>query len=256
MKLLLDAEGHVVVQDGKPVYVHDDGKEIPFDAAATVAKISQLNGEAKTHRERAEKAESGLKAFDGIEDAAAAKKALEVVKNLDDKKLVDAGEVERIKAEAIKAVEDKYSPISKKAELLESQLNEHLVGGAFTSSEFIAKNFATEGQAAIDIAKALFGRQLKVEDGKVVGYDQSGNKLFSRVRPGELADPNEAIEQLVSSYAHKDSILKGSGMSGGGAPGGGGGGGNSKSISRAQFDGMNPQAKATFFKDGGQVAQT
>lgn len=27
MKLKLDDQGHVVVQDGKPVYVHDDGKE-------------------------------------------------------------------------------------------------------------------------------------------------------------------------------------------------------------------------------------
>jgi hypothetical protein len=45
--------------------VHDDGKEVAFDAPATVAKIGQLNGEAKGHRERAEAAESKLKAFEG-----------------------------------------------------------------------------------------------------------------------------------------------------------------------------------------------
>lgn len=32
MKLKLDENGYVVVQDGKPVYVHDDGKEVAFDA--------------------------------------------------------------------------------------------------------------------------------------------------------------------------------------------------------------------------------
>ena len=47
MKLKLDENGHVVVSDGKPVYVHDDGKEIPFDAPAAMQKISGLNAEAK-----------------------------------------------------------------------------------------------------------------------------------------------------------------------------------------------------------------
>lgn len=32
MKLKLDDNGNAVLQDGKPVYVHDDGKEIAFDA--------------------------------------------------------------------------------------------------------------------------------------------------------------------------------------------------------------------------------
>ena len=81
MKLKLDENGHVVVSDGKPVYVHDDGKEIPFDAPAAMQKISGLNAEANQHREAKEAAEAKLKAFDGIEDASAALKALETVKN-------------------------------------------------------------------------------------------------------------------------------------------------------------------------------
>ena len=51
MKLKLDANGNVVLQDGKPVYIKDDGTEIAFDAAGTVATISRLNAEAKGHRE-------------------------------------------------------------------------------------------------------------------------------------------------------------------------------------------------------------
>ena len=61
MKLKLDEQGHVVVQDGKPVYVHDDGKEVAFDAVGTVSTIGRLNAEAKSHRERAETAENTLK---------------------------------------------------------------------------------------------------------------------------------------------------------------------------------------------------
>ena len=76
MKLKLDENGHVVVSDGKPVYINDEGKEIAFDVAGTVATISRLNGEAKSHRERAETAEGALKAFEGIQDPKAALQSL------------------------------------------------------------------------------------------------------------------------------------------------------------------------------------
>lgn len=223
MKLKLTPEGHAVVQDGKPVYVHDDGKEIAFDAPGTVATISRLNSEAKGHRERAEAAEAALKPFAGIEDAAKARKALELVANLDAKKLVDAGERDTAIAQAIKSVEDRFAPIVKDKEKLESQLHAYMVGGAFSRSKYIAEKFATEGPAGVEIAQALFGNRLKVEDGKVVAYDANGAKIYSRARPGELADPDEAIEILVESHPHKAHLVKGSGASGGGAANGSGG---------------------------------
>lgn len=100
MKLKLDENGNVVVNDGKPVYVQDDGKEIVFDAPGTLQTITRLNGEAKSHRERAETAETSLKTFEGIADPVAALAALDTVKNLADKTLVDAGEVEKVRTEA------------------------------------------------------------------------------------------------------------------------------------------------------------
>ena len=78
MKLKLDANGNVVVENGMPVYIHDDGKEIPFDAVAAMTKITSLNGEAKTHREAKEAAEANLAKFSGITDPA---KALEALKS-------------------------------------------------------------------------------------------------------------------------------------------------------------------------------
>lgn len=255
MKLKLDDQGHVVVQDGKPVYVHEDGKEVAFDAPGTVSTISRLNGEAKSNRERAEAAEQALKGFEGITDPAAALKALSTVKNLDDKRLVDAGEVEKVKAEAIKAIEDRYAPMVKENETLKGQLNSHLIGGAFASSKFIAEKFAAEGPAGVEIARALFGNSLKVEDGKVVGYDAQGNKLYSRARPGELASAEEAIELLVDSYPHKNSILKGSGANGGGAGHGGGNGGGKKTMSREQFNAADPASRAQFMREGGTLTE-
>jgi hypothetical protein len=249
MKLKLDEQGHVVLQDGKPVYIHDDGKEIAFDVVGTVATISRLNGEAKSHRERAETAEGKLKVFDGIEDASAARKALDVVKNLDAKKLVDAGEVDKVKSEAIKAVEEKYAPIVSERDKLQAALVSEKVGGSFARSKLIAEKLAIPA----DLVQARFGESFKLENGNVVGYDKSGNKLFSRSNPGELAGFDESLELLIEQYPYRDQILKASGASGGGAQGGGGGGGGKKTINRSSFDALDPLSQRAHIKDGGTV---
>ena len=224
MKLKLDENGNAVLQDGKPVYVHDDGKEVAFDAPGTVATITRLNSEAKGHRERAENAEKAVKAFEGIDDPAAAKKALATVANLDAKTLVDAGEIETVKTEISKAFQLQLDDVTGKAKTLEQQLYAEKIGGSFSRSKFIADKLAVPA----DMVQATFGQNLKVEDGKVVAYDAQGQKIFSRARPGELADFDEAIETLVSQYPHRDHILKSSGANGGGAQNGGGNNQNTK----------------------------
>ncbi|PUA95515.1 hypothetical protein C8C99_0315 [Acidovorax sp. 107] len=246
MPFKFDANGAIVLQEVNgqklPVFVHADGKETAFDGDSTIATISRLNGEAKSHRERAEAAEGALKPFKdaGIEDPVAAAKALSTIKNLDDKRLVDAGEVEKVKAEAIKAVEDKYAPVVKKATELEQALYGEKIGGAFARSKVIADKFAIPA----DLVQARFGNAFKIEEGKTVAYDAQGNKIFSRARPGELADFEEALETLVDQYPYKDQILKGTGASGGGAHGGNQGAGGKKTMTRAQFDALDPTAKA------------
>lgn len=245
-----DAAGNLVTQqvgnELLPVFVHPDGKEAPLDGDATIATISRLNGEARTHREGKEAAEAALKPFKdaGITDVAAAAKALATVKNLDEKSLVAAGERDRAVSEAVKSVEEKFAPIVKEHGDLKSQLNNHLIGGAFSSSKFIAEKFAAQGPAGVEIARALFANRFAVEEGKLIAKDAQGNKLYSRSKPGEFADADEAIELMVDSYPHKASLLKGSGGSGGGAPGGGGGGGK-RTITRAQFEALSPAERMT-----------
>lgn len=252
MKLKLDEAGHVVVQDGKPVYVHDDGKEVAFDAPATVSTITRLNGEAKTHREGKESAETKLKAFEGIADPSAALKALDTVSKLDQKKLVDAGEIDTVRSEISKGYETKLSEADTRLKTLEGQLYSEKIGGSFSRSKVISDKFAIPA----DLVQARFGSAFKVEDGKVVAYDPNGNKIYSRARPGELADFDEAIESLVDAYPYKDQILKGSGASGSGAGGGNGAGGNGKkSLSRAQFDALDPAGKQAHVKTGGDVTE-
>jgi len=250
MKLKLDDQGHVVLQDGKPVYVYEDGKEVAFDAPGTVNTITRLNAEAKSHREGKETAEAALKAFEGITDGAAAKKALEIVANLDQKKLVDAGEIDKVKEEISKAYKGQLDEATTKAATFEKQLYEEKIGGAFSRSKFIGEKLAIPA----DLVQSKFGAAFKVEDGKTIAYDQHGQKIYSRTRPGEIADFDEAIETLVEQYPHRDHILKGTGANGSGAPNNGGNGGQGKkSISRSQFDALDPQGKHAHVSAGGEV---
>lgn len=246
MKLKLNDDGFAVVLDGKPVYVNDEGKEIAFDVAGTVQTISRLNGEAKQHRERAEAAEKIAKAFEGITDAEAARKALATVANLDAKKLVDAGEVDKIRAEAIKAVEEKYAPIVSERDGLLKSLVDEKVGGSFARSKMIADKLAIPA----DLVQARFGEAFKVEGNDVVAYDKSGNKLFSRSNPGEVAKFDEALEILIDQYPYRDSILKSTGASGGGATGGSGSGSGGKTMTRAAFDALPPAKQAEVARSG------
>lgn len=221
MKLKLDDQGHAVLQDGKPVYVKDDGAEVAFDVLGTTQTISRLNAEAKSHRERAETAEKSLKGFEGIADPAKAMEALQLVANLDAKKLVDAGEIDKVKTEIGKAFQAQLDTANGNASKLERQLYAEMIGGSFARSKFALDKLAIPP----DLVQAYFGKAFGIEEGKVVAKDANGNKLYSAANPGDLAGFDEALEMLVNQYPGKEHILKGTGASGSGAQGGGGGGG-------------------------------
>jgi len=188
-------------------------------------------------------------AFEGIDDAEAARKALETVKNLKDGELVTAGKVEEIKAAAARTAQEQVTAAAKAsaeriAELeksngtLQTSLYDEKIGGSFSRSKFIADKVAIPA----DLLQSQFGRNFKVEDGKIVARDAAGNPIYSRTKPGEIADFDEALETIIDGYAHRDSILKGTGSSGSGAqPSNGSQGG--KSMSRAQFEALDASGK-------------
>jgi hypothetical protein len=85
----------------------------------------------------------------------------------------------------------------------------------------------------------FFGKNFKLEEGRIVGYDSAGGKLYSKKIPGELADLEESIEILVNSYPNKEHILKGAG----GGSGGGQGAGDRGGLSKEAFEKLDPVAK-------------
>lgn len=248
MKLKLDADGHVVVQDGKPVYLHDDGKEVAFDAPATVATISRLNGEAKGHREAKESAEAALKAFEGI-DPKGAKDALEKLSKIDAKRLVEAGDMDAAIQAAIKPYVEKLTTAEKANGELTQSLNREVIGNRFSQSKFASEKLTPAG---VDLIRTIYADKLKVEDGAVVGLDPAtGQKMYSRARPGEVANFDEIVESFVEAYPHKEHILKGTGSSGSGARGSNGSGnGGAKTMTRDQFNALDPASRGAKMKEG------
>jgi hypothetical protein len=256
-----DGATYAEVKDGKPVFIHDDGKEVPFDAEQSLNKIRELNAEAKGHREAKETAETKLKAYEGIDDPAAAIAAIQKLKDVDDGKLVAAGKVEEIRAAANKAAEDRIAAAQKKmtddlavekerATTLERQLYDEKIGGSFARSNFVTEKLVLPP----DIAKEYFGKHFKVEEGKIIAYDSAGNRIISRAKPGDNADFDEAIEQLVDAYPHKNAIMRGQGGGTGGRAGAGGGGQHgSKTLTRAEFETLNAVDKSAKMAEGYKV---
>lgn len=228
-----EADGTLALVDGNPVRIDHTGHEVAVPDSAldeTFSKVSQLVSESMSRKEKIRAMESKLKVFEGIDDLEAwkaeAEKSMSTLKNMEDKKLIDAGEVEKVKEEVAKAMQSKIDELQrnlkdKDAVIQEKEnfLHQELIGGRFARSQFINDRLAIP----VDMVQHRFGANFKVVDGKVVAFDSTGNELFSKNKPGELADFDEALEMIVSAYPHKDAILRGSSASGAGVQGGGGG---------------------------------
>ncbi len=245
MKLKIDGNGNAVLVDGMPVYVHDDGSEKPLDAVAMTTALRKANAEAKERREAVTSLQDKLKAFEDL-DPEEARAALTKVRNIDAKKLIDAGEVDKVREAIAKSFGEKLTAAEKRAQELEAQLHGELIGGGFARSKFVGERLTLPA----DLAQAAFGRHFRVENGRVVATDANGAPILSRTT-GQPAEFDEALESLVSQYPHRDSILKATQKNGSGAaPGATGGAAGVKTIPRAEFDQKTPVERRQILSSG------
>ncbi len=248
----LNGKTYAEISNGNPVYVHDDGKEAGFDATATLGTIKNLNREAQTHREAKEVALSKLAAFDGISDPAAALAAINKIKDIDDKTLMDAGKAEEMKAAAIAAVKKEFDPVVAENDELKKALSMEKIGGSFSRSKFIAEKIAVPS----DMVESQFGRNFSIDAGKLVAKDANGNQIYSKVNPGEAAGFDEALEIMVDQYPHKENILKGANNSGSGSTGSNSGGNTgNKTMTRAQYDALDHSARRAKMGEGYKLTE-
>lgn len=231
----LDADGKIEMKDGNPIWIDANGGEGVMNGDT----INRLNGEAKKLRERAEAAESKLTGFDGL-DPTKAREALDKLKDIDTSKLIDAGKLDAAKDEIRKEYEIKLSEEKKARETIQQQYDGERVNNLFASSDFIKERIAVPR----DMLEATFRNNFKVEDGKIVAYGRDGNRIMSKKNIGDYADANEAIELLVDSHPHKDTILRADAGSGSGSHGAGGNRGSGRSVKRADLEQMAPHEQA------------
>ncbi len=223
-------DGTIEIENGNPVYVHADGKEVPFDAEGALKSIGKLSSEMKMTKKQHQEAAEKLALYSAIEDPEAAVKAMDIVKNLDAKKLVDAGQIEILKVEMGRTFAEKEGALktqwTQKEQEYQGQLKVKdeaiqsiLMGGKFASSEFLKKT--TLGNVP-DVAANYFGKYFKIEgdgsDVRVVGY-LNGERIPSREKFGEPADFDEALATIIDAYPHKDSLMLAGVSSGSGSQG-------------------------------------
>ncbi len=249
----MDGE-HIALKDGNPVWVGNDNAEIAADYGHAIGKINELTGESVSRKNKLrEYEEKYVKHFEGVDDPASflleARKAMEIAKNLDAKKLIDAGEVEKVKGEVSKVYEEKLSAAQKALQDKDAILTKEMIGGRFSRSKFISDKLAIPA----DLAEAAFGRNFQIKDGKVIAVGHDGREIYSREKPGEVADFDEALSILVDGYPNKAAIMKGSTASGGGAQGGGGYVPGQKTVTLDQLNAMKPKDRAEFFTKGGTI---
>jgi len=233
MKLKTNEDGFAEVQDGKPVYVDDSGKEHTYDAPAMRKSFDKLNGELTELRQEKQKFESKLGAFEGI-DPEKANEAIKTLKNLEDKKLVDAGEVDRIKQEVAQQYQKQLDETKSETQKLQQQYASEKISSAFGASKFVQDRLAIPP----DMAQAAFGRHFEFNEGRITPKDANGNLIYSESNPGDVATFDEALERVVSQYPHRDKILRGTGNRGSGSEGVDGDTG-ARIVSRKHFESLS-----------------
>lgn len=232
----MNAEGtHVEMKDGHPIFIGSDGKEMIVKGDT----LSQLRGEAKSHREAKESLEAKFKDYEGL-DPKAAREALDKLKTVDLSKMVEAGKLEEVKSAITGEFNTKLNEKDKALEGMTSKYNNLLITNVFANSEFVRNNIAVPR----DMFEATFRSNFSVENDKVVVKDRDGNLLMSKKNVGEYATPEEALELLVDRHPSKEQILRADVGNGSGNNGGGGNGGGGRTIRRAEFDRLTPQKQA------------
>ena len=246
MKLKLDDKGNAVLQDGHPVYIHDNGTEAPFDAKAAHIQIATLSREAGERRTALKTAEEKLAAFGDL-DPAAALKATAFAASLEGKKVLDDEGLQKVISAALKPVQDKLAATENALQQKDGTIHKMMVGDKIKSSAFLEKTVYTPSDA-----ERLYGDHFKIEKGKdgqsdvLVPYDANGTPIYSAVRAGELADVDEALAHIIGSRPDKDSILRATGAGGAGSNPGQGG-----PAQHGKFDHLSPTERITAAREAG-----
>lgn len=226
----MDDKGNIAVTDGNPVWIDESGAEVAADYKAATVKIATLNLSEAKSRTALKEANDKLAAFAGIDNPAEALKGMQFMASMDGKKVMDDEGIQKLIQAAVK-------PLQVENETLKAGLSEkdgHIykleVSSKFQASPFVKDKVLVPP----DMLEATFGKHFKIDGGKLVATDATGNQIFNI--KGEPANFDEAIQTLIDSHPMKDNIYRANGGSGSGqVPNNGGGGSDLSKLTLDQL---------------------
>ncbi len=281
-----DEAGQIVVENGNPVWIGAEGKEIAYDPNVTHSRLTSVRSDAQKRQERITELEQSLaalewagKSSEEIEQTKAELEELRAAKRKAARKKPAEGEDDTASEE----LQEKLYQLEQQIETLNKRDQEHTaaleraqstvqqltVGSEFRNSAWFSPWTDDEGQQRKPktlleptAAEALFGghfRPAGENGGSVVATWTPGDKdtIYSEAEPGKPASFDEAFGLLFNRWEKKSHYLP-HGSPGGmnlqdGGPGGADGGGK---ISRAKFDALSPDAQRKHLKEGGEVVDS
>lgn len=232
MKLKVDANGHAVLLDGKPVYVRDDSTEVAVDVAKVFGDLHRVNGESAERRLKIVELEARVQAFGDL-DPAAAREAL--AKG-------GKGGNDELRKEIEKGFAKKLEDGAKALDAAKGQIRSLMIDSAIKTSPFVKDRLTYAPEHVV----RLFGDCFSVEDvdGKPAVVAKIGGKpLFSRDNPAQYASIDEALSAIIAADPMRDVLLKG------GAPGQGGAPKGNPSGKTTPANGLNQKPSTWELKD-------
>jgi len=250
----------------KPIYINSEGKEIALDPVGMYDKILEMGKNEKELRGNTKRLEGKLELFADIEDLPTWKeeaiKAMETVKNFNDKEWMDVKKVEALKMDMKEAHSKQLAQVQESFSLKENDFSKTLskkdkqIRGLMVSAKFATHPLFSgpnkKSSLPAEIAETYFGKHFKVEENEngelnLMAYYSDGNPVYSHERPGELADFREAMYSIFEKSPFKDELTKGAD-----AGSGSGGGGGDKEDNDDELGNLRKQhAEATAAKNVG-----
>ena len=152
----------------------------------------------------------------------------------------------RAKAEAEGNYQQLYESSEAERQSLQQQIQDMTAAGEKreigTASLKIASELA-EG-ANVELLSEFIARRLKINEGEIKVTDEAGNLTVSSL---------DDLKAEFSGSARFAALIKGSQASGGGAVGGSSGGSATKSMTRAEFEALDPASRMEKMRDGYKI---
>lgn len=169
----------------------------------------------------------------------------QVARSAEEQKAKSSGDIDALEKSWAGKLSAREQELNAKISALNASLQHTLVD---KEAEKLAASLAIEGSSALLVPhiKQRLGVQESEEGFKTMVLDEFGKP--SALTIGELINEFKARPEFSP-------VLAGSRASGGGAQGSNKSGSalNTKTLSRTDFDNLNPGEKARFFKDGGTL---